>query len=120
MIITVPWPDKRLSPNARLHWRQRVGPKQAARIAAGWAVVAARVHSGGLPPEGPIAITITFYAPDRRRRDMDNLIASMKAAQDGIADALGVDDHRFEPTYRMGEPCKRGRVEVQLLPSEAV
>lgn len=114
MIITLPWPDKRLSPNARLHWRKRVGPKQAAKIAAGWATVAAKVHRDDLPLEGPIPITVTFYAPDNRRRDMDNLIASLKAAQDGIADALGVDDHRFEPSYRRGEPCKPGRVEIEI------
>ena len=30
-----------------------------------------------------------------RRRDRDNAMASLKAALDGIAEALGVDDSRF-------------------------
>jgi crossover junction endodeoxyribonuclease RusA len=36
-----------------------------------------------------------FYPPDHRRRDDDGLIASMKSARDGIADALKIDDRRF-------------------------
>jgi len=55
-----------------------------------------------------------FYAPDKRRRDDDNIIASMKAARDGIADAFGIDDHRFAVTYKFCEPEKPGRVEVLI------
>ena len=31
MIIVLPWPSAKLSPNARLHWRARIGPKQDAK-----------------------------------------------------------------------------------------
>jgi crossover junction endodeoxyribonuclease RusA len=44
---------------------------------------------------GRLHLWLDFYAPDKRRRDDDNMIASFKAGRDGIADALGVDDHRF-------------------------
>jgi crossover junction endodeoxyribonuclease RusA len=42
------------------------------------------------------------------------MISSLKSAMDGIAQALGVDDHRFRPHYVFAEPDAPGRVEVQL------
>jgi len=116
MIISLPWPDKRLSPNARLHWRAKVGPKQAAKIAAGWATVAAKgfydAKEALALSDGPIPVEMRFYPPDARLRDDDNMIGSMKAARDGIADALGVDDRRFRPHYFFEAPEKPGRIEV--------
>ncbi len=116
MIVTLAWPDKRLSPNARTHWRAKVGPKQSAKIAAGWATVAAKgyhsVKDSLAASEGPVAVQVTFYPPDARHRDDDNMIGSFKAARDGIADALGIDDRRFRPSYVIAEPAKPGRVEV--------
>lgn len=116
MIIVLPWPDRRLSPNARLHWRAKVGPKQAAKIAAGWATVAAKgYHSAKealADTATPIPIEMRFYPPDKRHRDDDNMIGSMKAARDAIAEALGVDDRRFRPHYLFEEPVKPGRVEI--------
>lgn len=64
--------------------------------------------------DAPIALHITFYPPDKRRRDRDNAQASLKHHLDGIADALGVDDYRFRPTYDFAEPEKPGRVEVKI------
>lgn len=91
--ITLPWPPKQLSPNARIHWATR------ARHAKGYKTACyAITKSAGLPPPyhtGKIALRLDFYAPTRRRRDLDNLLASMKAGIDGVAWALGVDDSRF-------------------------
>ncbi len=118
MIIVLPWPDKRLSPNARVHWRAKVGPKQSARIRAGWSAVAAKgfyeARKALEGTEGPITLTIAFYPPDRRHRDDDNMIGSFKSHRDGIAEALGVDDRRFRPAYVFAEPEKPGRIEVRL------
>jgi crossover junction endodeoxyribonuclease RusA len=65
--------------------------------------------------DGPIALLVTFYPPDARRRDDDNMIGAFKAHRDGIADAMGVDDHRFKAQYKFADPCKPGRVEVEFL-----
>ena len=121
MKIILPWPDARLSPNARLHWRAKVGPKQAAKIAAGHLTYAA---SRGLhdaleamqASDEPIPMTITFYPPDKRHRDDDNMIGAFKSWRDGIADALSVNDRRFRPHYIFADPCKPGRVEVDISP----
>jgi len=123
VIISLPWPDKRLSPNARLHWKARVGPRQDARRRAGWLTVAAAgywtVKDALKASEGPIPVRITFYPPDKRHRDDDNMIASFKAWRDGVADALGVDDRRFRPHYFFADPAKPGRVEVQFFPENS-
>ena len=52
--------------------------------------------------------------PDKRHRDADNAISSLKAHFDGIAEALGVNDKRFLPSFEFCEPEKPGRVEVVL------
>lgn len=119
MRVILPWPDKRLSPNARLHFRAVAAVKAKAREDAAWLTYEAmpcgakevRQHFAGT---GPISYQVTFYPPDKRHRDDDNMIASFKAARDGIADALGVSDRRFKPHYFFEEPCKPGRVEVRL------
>lgn len=59
-------------------------------------------------------LTVTFNPPDKRQRDRDNMIASVKAYQDGIADALGANDHTFSPEYRFGNPEILGRVVVEI------
>lgn len=46
-------------------------------------------------PDGPLLLELTFYRPDRRSYDRDNLTARMKAGLDGVCDALCIDDKRF-------------------------
>jgi crossover junction endodeoxyribonuclease RusA len=114
--IVLPWPAKELSPNARGHWAKQARFKKGARELAGWTACEA-----GWAQHGPfwevadnLQITITFCPPDKRRRDLDNAIASFKASQDGIADALGIDDSKWAVSYRFGEVVKGGRVLVEL------
>ena len=91
--ITLPWPPKQLSPNARIHWSTRARHAKAYKAAC-YAIA----RQAGLTtpyPAGKIALRLDFYPPTRVRRDLDNLLASMKAGIDGVALALGVDDSRF-------------------------
>jgi crossover junction endodeoxyribonuclease RusA len=101
-----------LSPNARLHWAQKAGAVKAARQTA-WALL--RQASG---PHGRnwtgAKLNVTFCPPDKRRRDLDNCIASFKSSNDGLADGLGIDDSRFVSTYQLGEPVKGGAVLVTV------
>lgn len=121
MKVVLPWPDRRLSPNARVHWAVKHGVKAKARRDACYLAYDAmpaglREVRSGFAGEGPIVFQVTFYPPDARQRDDDNMIGSFKAARDGIADALGVNDRRFRPEYRIENPCKPGRVEVWISP----
>ena len=114
----LPWPDKRLSPNSRVHWADKVRPKAYARFDAKIATIATAgflaTKEGFDQSDGPIPFNVTFYPPDKRHRDDDNMIGSIKAHRDGIADALGVNDRRFKASYTVAEPCKPGRVEIEL------
>jgi crossover junction endodeoxyribonuclease RusA len=118
MLITLPWPDKGLSPNSRLHWAPKAKLKAAARLAAACLTYGAmyewlktKAHYEGTEK---LPVTITFYPPDKRLRDDDNMVGSFKAYRDGIADALGVDDRRFKPHYYFEDAEKPGRIEVRF------
>lgn len=53
------------------------------------------------PQPLPVVVTLTRIAP--RDFDSDNLAMSFKAARDGIADALGVDDGSARVTWRYAQ-----------------
>ena len=112
LTITVPWPKRELSPNfrSRTHWA-KTRAVAAYRKGCGWEAVAqgAKAFSAG-----EVGVVVTFCPPDRRARDLDNMIASFKAGQDGIADAIGVPDERWNTKYAVGEPVKMGRVVVEI------
>lgn len=110
-MIILPWPPKELNPNKRMHWTQRNPHKVAYRDACHLLIYKAKLTVSG---EGPIPFTVDFYPPDKRHRDADNMISSFKAGQDGIANALGVNDRRFKPLYRFNEPIKGGRIVVTI------
>ena len=109
--IDLPWPDKVLSPNARVHWSRKAKAVKSARQTAAWLVLAATNTKCWW---NAVNLTVEFCPPDNRRRDRDNLIASLKAATDGISDALGIDDSKFIATYRMGSPVKGGAVRITM------
>lgn len=112
MNITLSWPPRILSPNGRGHWRAIAAAKKVAKNEA-WALTAA--SGATAPAKGPIPIAITFHPKTRNRPDVDNLIASCKAALDGIALALGCDDSRFQLAAPViAEPVKGGKVVVTI------
>lgn len=112
MILTLPWPPSALSPNARAHWGSLATAKKAYREACAWIAIeqgAKRIEAGRL------SVRLTFVPPDRRRRDLDNCIASFKAGADGLVDVLGVDDSKWNLTATLDREQIGGfvRVEVQ-------
>lgn len=117
MRIELPWPDSSLAPNRKngRHWGAVHSAKVKRLADARLLTLAAMRQAGYIPPTGLLALTLTFCAPDRRRRDLDNLLAALKADFDGVAQALGVDDQLFEPlTLRRGDPVKGGCVVVEV------
>lgn len=114
MIIYLPWPPHQLNPNKRLHWAVKRKFTKGYRAACFFAVTDAQIE--GFEPGEVLPVRIVFHPPDRRKRDRDNMIAAFKAGQDGLADALGIDDAIIEPTYATGEPVKGGRVDIELDP----
>ena len=61
-------------------------------------------------------LTFSYYPPDRRKRDAQNMPHMLKSAIDGIADAMGVDDSGFRCVFPSAfeEPSKFGSVLVEI------
>jgi crossover junction endodeoxyribonuclease RusA len=112
VIVTIPWPHRDLSPNARIHWAPLAHQKKIARICARYLALEAGAKRAKFP-ERP-NVTITFHPPDARRRDDDGFISSFKAYRDGIQDAIGVDDSLWRVTYARGVNVKGGQVVVAV------
>ncbi len=115
--VELPWPDSALSPNARLHWSKAARAKKVYRAKCRTIGLAAGLgYVEGLP-SAPAAVLVhlEFFPPDRRARDWDNMLASMKSGLDGLADAMGVDDSRWRLGFEvMDVPAKGGRVVVDV------
>lgn len=96
MLIKLPFPDMRLSPNRKngKHWSSTNTIKKAAFECAYYLTREAMASENY--KSIPTYMEITFIAPDRRKRDLDNLLSSCKSQIDGICKALGVDDSIFE------------------------
>lgn len=109
-MIILPFPPSSLSGHAKGHWRGHAAETRKHRQWARAATLAARAKVHG---DGDIAVTVRFVPPDRRG-DRINFAIRMKPYFDGIADALGVNDKRFLPTYIYAEPEAPGRVEVMI------
>lgn len=109
--ILLPWPPKELWPNRRAHYHEKARVAKAYRKDCGWLTHQAEPT---VPDEGPIPVRITFCPPDKRARDLDNMVAAIKPHLDGVADALHVNDARFVLTIERGHVQKGGVVEVRL------
>lgn len=109
--LDLPWPSKDLQPNARVNRFVKARAVKKARADATWCAKAAGI---GRIEAKKLLVTLTFTPPNRIRRDTDNLLASMKAAIDGIADATGVDDSKWDFVIRTVEPRPLGNVHVQI------
>ena len=115
--IELPWPDKRLSPNSRCHWRAKAGTIQAARFDGYVLTIDTMEDTFKCQPldRKNYSAQYIFYPPDRRKRDMDNCLAMMKPYQDGVCSAFGVDDSRIKRTVlEWGEVVKGGKVVLRL------
>lgn len=115
--IELPWPDSSLMPNRKngRHWTTVHHVKGAAVVIGRSRTILAMRETGYVPPVGKLPLQITFCAPDKRKRDLDNLLAAEKNFLDGISQALCIDDQHFEPiTLKRGDVVKGGLVIVEI------
>lgn len=117
LTIKLDWPDASLMPNRKngRHWAGTQPAKVRARQEGYFATkqaMAGRVFA----IDGRVPLRVTFVSPDKRDRDLDNLLSSLKHGLDGIAQALGIDDKHFRPiTIDDGlDQFKRGFVLVEV------
>lgn len=116
--VTLPLPHSALSPNARPHHFALSNAKAAAKQGA-FLRARAALPLGGKPPRWEAAeAEAVFYHAQKRGRDGDNALASLKAAYDGIAMAgIVANDKgiRHLPVRFEIDPANP-RVEVTLRP----
>lgn len=116
--VTLPWPHRSLSPNARVHWAALSRAKRAYRRDCAMALLSqsSAFHRASLSSSERIGVHLQFCPPSRHRRDQDNLIASLKSGLDGLADVLHIDDHRFQVTLEiLPEYLAEVRVQISSL-----
>jgi crossover junction endodeoxyribonuclease RusA len=111
MILTLPWPPKDLSPNARVHWSRLARAKKAYRAACAWS---AKGQGAAKKDAQSLQVSLTFHPPTRRAIDIDNCLSRFKAGIDGLVDVLQVDDSLWRITIAKAEPAKGGKVVVEI------
>lgn len=111
MTLIMPWPDHRLSSNGRGDRRGLTGLRRQARENG----YLAACEAGRELPAGALALTMHFFAPDRRRRDLLNLAEDMKSVIDGIFQACDRDDSEIRRvTLIEGEAFYGGQVMIEV------
>lgn len=95
--IVLSHPPLPLRPNSRTHWRKKATAVKAYRIAAKVASIATLARR--TPPLWERAtVRVTWRCMKRIHPDPDNIVASLKAAFDGLADAgIVVNDRGLWP-----------------------
>ena len=114
--IILPWPAPSLWPNSRVDRRKSSATRKAYRADGAKAVWAAGFRKLNWDQAH---LRITFHPPCRRVRDLDNMLAAIKSALDGVSDAIGIDDSRWELSLRRGPVVDGGAVHVALIPPVA-
>ncbi len=111
LTVELPWPDRRLHPNARVHWAEKASVTKRARLES--KCLARHVIKAPINAQ-EVLVTAIFHPPDRKKRDRDGLLASLKAAFDGISEVIGVDDSRWEYATKLGEVRRPACVILQI------
>jgi crossover junction endodeoxyribonuclease RusA len=113
--ITLPWPDEKLSPNARVHHMTKAKVAKSARELAYFIT---RKDNYPLYWEGNVQLELQIYPPeDHRKRDLDNIYAAFKAYQDGIFDALNLDDNQIVNVI-LHQGGRRGKGQIKAILTE--
>ena len=114
--IVLPLPARVLSPNCAVatpggRFAKAAATKRYRKLAR------EAVQEECLVGWGKASVAATFYWPNKRRRDTDNAIASLKAAYDGLVDAglLPDDDYECMQRERPVFEIDRDHPRVELL-----
>lgn len=109
-MIELPFPSSDLAGHNFGHWSKRAKTIATHRS---WAFHATRAAKISVPSEGDVPISFRFVPPNNRG-DRTNYPNRLKAYIDGIAEALGINDKRFLPSYAFEAPQAPGKVIVHV------
>ena len=116
--VVLGWLPSDLSPNKRLHWAKLASAKkqyrQKCNSVAKEQLKKFKKVTENIPDR--LVLEMTFIPPDRRSYDRDNLVARMKSGIDGLADALKINDKRFNTVIStMDQDYLGGFVRIRIL-----
>lgn len=112
--VVLPWPDWGISPNSRKHYQAKAKLVAEHRQIAKISSLAAMGFRNWVDADCIFSVWI-FCDPDKRKRDTGNIRAACKAYQDGVFDALKIDDSAIKPEYLHREGIiKGGQIELRL------
>ncbi len=114
--LILPYPDPSLNPNRKngKHWAVTKKAKDEAFEVAFYMTKIAYASVSDILHE-PIPLNITFVRKDKRKVDLDNLLASCKSMMDGIAQAMKIDDKLFDPiTISRGHDKEKSFTKVEI------
>ena len=114
--IKMPIPPLALRPNGRPHWAVKAKASRIQRTEAKLRTLQVS-RKLDLTGEKVLHIKNTWFKKTKTRMDGDNASASLKAARDGIAEALGVNDSIFVnwPTkFEVDKENPRVMIEVYI------
>ena len=116
--VVLGWPPSDLSPNKRLHWAKLASAKkqyrQKCNSVAKEQLKKYKKITENIPER--LVLEMTFIPPDKRSYDRDNLVARMKSGIDGLADALKINDKRFNTVIStMDQDYLGGFVRIRIL-----
>lgn len=117
MRIILPWPPKQVFPNfiRGHHWRKSAPFTKSYRDCAQILTREAMGRNVYHTRKGCWQLTAHFFEPNRIKRDQDNMRGALKAAQDGIALAMKVDDATFRMAHHFhGTHPPSGGVIIQI------
>lgn len=116
-VVYLSWPPRALWPNARVHYMALHKAKKAYAEECRWCCKLVRLPQ--MTDAKRLNASITFAPPDRRRRDMDNMLAAIKAGIDAVAAHVGVDDSKWTMTLTLAKPTDGpGQVRIALEAAE--
>ena len=103
-----------LSLNDRMHWRKKAGITKKVRAGV-------FLDAESIPVLGWATVELHYVPRDRRRRDRDNLVATLKPCMDGLVDAGVIPDDTPEYlTWTVHiDPPNRADPHLYLLVKEA-
>jgi len=107
--LTLPWPNRELSPNYRPpHWSVKAKAVAAARaVGAGLEIPA----DFTFPKKARFEMTLTLHpAPRRATTDTDNVLSSCKAVIDGIFQNINANDRQVYRTVIERGDCDKNKI----------
>lgn len=115
--IPLPYDAPPLSLNQRLHWAKKSKITKELRMIA-------RARARHIPDLPACAVELVWFVKDRRRRDTDNPVPTLKALCDGLVDAEVVPDDTPEymhkrPVQIIYRPSQDAALELRVYDTDA-